>query len=70
MRDYLFSGHTHRPLTEALDEERVYFNSGTWRRVWVRAKDGNFTSWKEMSFVLVYGPGSRHRFATWTGELQ
>ncbi len=67
---YLLSGHTHRPVTQALDDERVYFNTGTWRKVWVCTKAGTFTSWKVLSYVLIYGPGSRHRFATWTGELQ
>ena len=66
---YLVAGHTHVALTEALDAERVHFNAGTWRKVWVRTANGAFAGWKEMGCVMVYGPGARHRFAAWRGEL-
>jgi len=66
---YLVAGHTHAPVTEALDDRHIYFNTGTWRRTSLRARDGSFVSWKVMAYTMIYGPGSRHRFATWRGEL-
>ena len=66
----LVAGHTHVALTEALDGLRVYFNTGTWRRTCVRARNGDFVSWKVMGYTMIYGPGARHRFAAWRGELQ
>lgn len=81
---YVAYGHTHhqeqRPLRVVLEQEKVYFNSGTWRPRFVRTESRrDFVDWKEMSYLVFYHggehlgelpPGSKGiSFETWTGTL-
>ncbi len=84
-RSYIVYGHTHNPEQVALDkvaaaggkEEKIYFNSGTWQRVYehacyCRGRD-DFLSWRVMTFLIFYGPDEKRpdkrRYEVWTGSL-
>jgi hypothetical protein len=79
---FVVFGHTHRvesiPLGPHPDGgDRFYLNTGTWRPVWERARTGDgsahFASWKEMSYVVIYGMGEgsgTHEFEIWRGSLR
>lgn len=80
---FVVYGHTHEPETVALGPstrdgaDRFYFNTGTWRPVWELAEtaDGrpHFSSWKEMSYVVIYAAGEggrRHEFEVRRGSLR
>jgi len=80
---YIAYGHSHvfaqRAMRVENRQEKVYFNSGTWRPRFVQADNHrDFVSWKEMSYLVYYGPdedlikGNAHRnkgvsFETWAG---
>lgn len=84
-RDFRFviMGHTHEPLQSPIKRgyapdnqeiERVYLNTGTWRRRYHRCVKGNgFMAWKDMTYVTIYKPGERDNdvpvFDTWTGRM-
>lgn len=88
MADFVIYGHTHRqamvPLTGWDDSgsthESFYFNTGTWRRVFQKARQGrhrnDFARWNELTFVCIFKDGERvaadgtqRRFETWTASL-
>jgi len=80
---FVVYGHTHQLETAPLGPscrdgaDRFYLNTGTWRPVWelARQADGapHFSSWKEMSYVVIYaaGEGGRaHEFEVRSGSLR
>lgn len=86
--DFVVYGHTHRqamvPLTgwdgAGTPKESFYFNTGTWRRVFQKARHGksrnDFARWNVMSFVCIFKDGERvatdgkqRRFEMWTASL-
>lgn len=73
---FLVSGHTHNPGVEAMktltaDGREVFtIDTGTWRRLIRRCRDGKtFATTRMATYAIVYaddeGPG--HRFQVWTG---
>jgi UDP-2,3-diacylglucosamine pyrophosphatase LpxH len=86
---FIVYGHTHKQCIVPLDQvplndnsiiDKMYFNTGTWRRVHERTKfdieNQEFTSWQVMSFVVFYKDGERidtngnqRRFEVWSGAL-
>ncbi|MFH1450292.1 MAG: metallophosphoesterase [bacterium] len=78
---FVVYGHTHNytmvPLDLVLREEevfqKIYFNTGTWRKVQVRTfkKDQKFLSWSVMTFIAFYLEGERKdkQFEIWNGAL-
>lgn len=73
---FLVSGHTHNPGVEALksthagDRDVFTIDTGTWRRLIRRCRDGkSFATTRMATYAIFYaddeGPG--HRFQVWTG---
>lgn len=73
---FLVSGHTHNPGVEALktfhagNREVFTIDTGTWRRLIRRCRDGKtFATTRMATYAIFYaddeGPG--HRFQVWTG---
>jgi hypothetical protein len=65
--DYIVSGHTHKPVFRPFhmgdnkDRPRLYFNTGTWRRVHRIAKrisgenkESHFTSWDNQCVLSIF----------------
>ena len=86
--DFVVYGHTHRqamvPLTgwdgAGSAKESFYFNTGTWRKVFQKARHGrgrnDFARWNVLSFVCIFKDGERvaadgtqRRFEMWTASL-
>jgi len=76
---YVVYGHTHEPLTRALQSVQgigqVYLNSGTWRTRYFKAtQDNSFNNWKNMTYLIFYREDERGTdfpgFETWTGTLK
>ncbi|MEW6379802.1 MAG: hypothetical protein AB1611_09360 [bacterium] len=83
--NYVVYGHTHRAaqiplditsLTPGLAVERVYFNSGTWRKVFeATAFDGescSFIGWHVMTFIVFYREEEKERernYEVWSASL-
>lgn len=81
--EFVLYGHTHHYRIDPLDIittpegvlTKTYFNTGTWRKIHVRARfdlDGNeFSGWHVMTFVAFYSKGERRnkRFEVWNGAL-
>jgi UDP-2,3-diacylglucosamine pyrophosphatase LpxH len=86
--DFVVYGHTHKqamvPLTgwdgAGTPKESFYFNTGTWRRVFQKAKQGrsknDFARWNVMTFICIFKEGERvasdgtqRRFEMWTASL-
>ena len=86
--DFVVYGHTHRqamvPLTgwdgAGVPKESFYFNTGTWRKVFQKARHGrgrnDFARWNVLSFVCIFKDGERvaadgtqRRFEMWTASL-
>jgi UDP-2,3-diacylglucosamine pyrophosphatase LpxH len=79
---YVVYGHTHKfeqlALWNEAGQEKVYFNSGTWRlRCMKSANSRDFAQWKVMSYLIFchdgedpIGPGKKGlSFTTWTGTM-
>lgn len=78
---YVVYGHTHQHQIIPLDLagpnrlQKIYFNTGTWRKVHVRTrfdpKRMEFIGWHVLSFVCFYRPkeNSSHLFEVWHGAL-
>ncbi len=81
--EFVLYGHTHSYRIDPLDLvplesgllQKTYFNTGTWRKVHVKAafdrESYEFTSWHVLTFIAFYldeERGSR-RFEVWNGAL-
>lgn len=81
--EFVLYGHTHSYRIDPLDLvplesgllQKTYFNTGTWRKVHVKAafdrENYEFTSWHVLTFIAFYldeERGSR-RFEVWNGAL-
>jgi UDP-2,3-diacylglucosamine pyrophosphatase LpxH len=82
--NYILYGHTHVPLHEPLkivnkgqDEnlEYIYLNTGTWRVMHYKAKEGiGYSPGKNLTYHIFYLPEERKTnkpsFESWTGRLK
>ncbi len=80
---FVIYGHTHDHKVELLDQvpkgeetfEKIYMNTGTWRRVHEMArfdpKSMEFSSWDVMTFIAFYLEDERddRKFEIWNGAL-
>lgn len=78
---YVIYGHTHQHQIIPLDlagpkrQQKIYFNTGTWRKVHVRTRfdprQREFIGWHVLSFVCFYrsNENSNHVFEVWHGAL-
>jgi hypothetical protein len=76
---YVVFGHTHHhevvPLRTAArggGPEGIYLNSGTWRAVFDRAKDGDFFGYRVMTYLAFFNGSERHgsSFEAWSASLE
>lgn len=82
--NFVLYGHTHDQLVIPLDQEpateesvqdKVYFNTGTWRKTWNKVlfdpANREFVGWHVLSYVAVFKPGENghYNFEVWNGAL-
>ncbi|HHT9126322.1 MAG TPA: metallophosphoesterase [Candidatus Brocadiia bacterium] len=81
--EFALYGHTHGYEIQPLDEvpQKTYFNTGTWRKVHVKAaydvENQEFLNWHVMTFIAFYlenerldkVTGAKRRFEVWNGAL-
>ncbi len=83
--DFVLYGHTHDylivpmdqlPLADGRTRDKIYFNTGTWRKTWNRARfdpAGNreFIGWHVLTYVAVFKPAENgpYNFEVWNAAL-
>ena len=70
--DFVVYGHTHNYKIQPLKNQKIYFNTGTWRKVHIKNNYGDeFTSWSVLTFISFYKDEERNgrRFEIWNGVL-
>jgi UDP-2,3-diacylglucosamine pyrophosphatase LpxH len=77
---FVVYGHTHGPdvvgvrAAQPAAPSRLYINSGTWRAVHTRVRDGSgeFTAYHVMTYAAFFKDGERkgRAYETWTGTLE
>jgi UDP-2,3-diacylglucosamine pyrophosphatase LpxH len=81
---FVVYGHTHNHVIVPLDQvqtadgkaqDRIYFNTGTWRQTWNKAifepAGREFIGWKVLTYVSFYNDheNSDYSFEVWNGAL-
>ncbi|HEX8961278.1 MAG TPA: hypothetical protein VF775_06870 [Geobacteraceae bacterium] len=81
---YVLYGHTHEHLILPMDQvplergstlDKVYFNTGTWRKTWNKAcfehVGREFIGWQVLTYVTIYRPteNRQYNFEVWNGAL-
>lgn len=79
--DYFITGHTHYPKLSAISvlpdgREKVYFNTGTWRKVVLHCSQGGFQVVHQLASVCFYSKKenvfthSKQVYEFWSGTLK
>lgn len=81
---YVLYGHTHDhqivpmdqvPLNSVDTEDKIYFNTGTWRQTWNKVvfdkANIEFIDWKVLTYVVFYkaDENKNYNFEVWNGAL-
>ncbi len=80
---YVLYGHTHEHLILPMDQvplergtlDKVYFNTGTWRKTWNKAcfehVSREFIGWHVLTYVTIFRPteNRQYNFEVWNGAL-
>jgi UDP-2,3-diacylglucosamine pyrophosphatase LpxH len=81
---FVFYGHTHDHLIIPMDQtprpdgstqDKIYFNTGTWRKTWNRAKfdpsNREFIGWYVLTYVALFKSTENgdYNFEVWNGSL-
>ena len=81
---YVLYGHTHDHLIIPLDQaptgsgathDKIYFNTGTWRKTWNKVAydpaNREFIGWHVLTYVSVFKPSENgdYAFEVWNGAL-
>lgn len=81
---YVLYGHTHEhlivpmdrlPLSGSNTEDKIYFNTGTWRQTWNKtifdAVNREFIGWKVLTYIAFYNDNENknYSFEVWNGAL-
>ncbi|RQW88117.1 MAG: hypothetical protein EHM79_06375 [Geobacter sp.] len=82
--NFVLYGHTHNQLVIPMDQEptkegsvqdKVYFNTGTWRKTWNKVvfdpASREFVGWHVLSYVALFKPEENgpYNFEVWNGAL-
>jgi UDP-2,3-diacylglucosamine pyrophosphatase LpxH len=82
--NFVLYGHTHdylmvpmdqTPLPDGLNQDKIYFNTGTWRKTWnkVRFDSANreFIGWHVLAYVTIFKPSENgpYNFEVWNAAL-
>jgi UDP-2,3-diacylglucosamine pyrophosphatase LpxH len=77
-------GHTHKFLTIPMDQvplgpdtfqNKIYFNTGTWRKTWNKVefdpKNREFIGWHVLTYISIFKPSENgnYSFEVWNGAL-
>jgi UDP-2,3-diacylglucosamine pyrophosphatase LpxH len=81
---YVIYGHTHDeqivpmdqiPLPGGLTQDKIYFNTGTWRKTWNKALfdpvNREFIGWHVLTYVAIFRPSENgtYNYEVWNGAL-
>ncbi len=81
---FVFYGHTHDHLMVPMDQipkpggatqDKIYFNTGTWRKTWNRVKfdpsNREFIGWYVLTYVALFKSSENgdYNFEVWNGAL-
>ncbi|HAJ28342.1 MAG TPA: hypothetical protein DCG53_14065 [Syntrophus sp. (in: bacteria)] len=73
--DYLMVPMDQTPLPNGLIQDKVYFNTGTWRKTWNKVKfdpaNREFVGWHVLTYVAVFKPteNGSYNFEVWNAAL-
>jgi hypothetical protein len=82
--NFVLYGHTHNQLIIPMDQEpaqpdsvqnKIYFNTGTWRKTWNKVlfdpANREFIGWHVLSYVALFSPEENgdYNFEVWNGAL-
>ena len=81
---YVLYGRTHVdkivpmdqvPLPAGLTQDKIYFNTGTWRKTWNKASfdtvNREFIGWHVLTYVAIFKPSENgtYNYEVWNGAL-
>ena len=81
---FVLYGHTHNylmipmdqtPLQAGLTQDKIYFNTGTWRKTWNKVKfdpaNREFIGWHVLTYVTIFKPSENgaYNFEVWNAAL-
>lgn len=84
MADFVLYGHTHDQLIVPMDQvsfatgdtqDKIYFNTGTWRKTWNRVffdpANREFIGWHVLTYVAIFRPDENgdYNFEFWNSAL-
>ncbi len=73
--DYLMVPMDQMPLPNGSIQDKVYFNTGTWRKTWNKVKfdpaNREFIGWHVLTYVAVFKPteNGSYKFEVWNAAL-
>ncbi len=82
--NFVLYGHTHDQLIIPMDQEptqtgtvrdKIYFNTGTWRKTWNKVlfdhANREFIGWHVLTYIAIYRPEENgpYNFEVWNGAL-
>ena len=73
--DYLMVPMDQTPLPDGLFQEKIYFNTGTWRKTWNKVKfdpaNREFIGWHVLTYVAIFKPTENgdYNFEVWNAAL-
>jgi len=73
--DYLMIPMDQTPLPGGLNQDKIYFNTGTWRKTWNKAQfdpaNREFIGWHVLTYVAIFKPSENgpYNFEVWNAAL-
>lgn len=73
--DYLIVPMDQAPLSNGFIQDKVYFNTGTWRKTWNKVKfdpaNREFIGWHVLTYVAIFKPteNGSYNFEVWNAAL-
>jgi UDP-2,3-diacylglucosamine pyrophosphatase LpxH len=73
--DYLIIPMDQTPLADGSNQNKIYFNTGTWRKTWNKVKfdpaNREFIGWHVLTYVAIFKPSENgpYNFEVWNAAL-
>jgi len=73
--DYLMIPMDQTPLPDGSNQDKIYFNTGTWRKTWNKTKldpmNREFIGWHVLTYVAIFKPSENgpYSFEVWNAAL-
>jgi UDP-2,3-diacylglucosamine pyrophosphatase LpxH len=73
--DYLMIPMDQTPLPDGSNQDKIYFNTGTWRKTWNKVKfdpaNREFVGWHVLTYVAIFKPSENgpYNFEVWNAAL-